>query len=63
MPPMASWTKKLNEVSQADLQPGEELITAVFLQPSGTIGKAVGSGVGGILGKAVAPSASPFSAC
>ena len=51
---MASWTKKLNKVSQADLDPGEELIAAVFLQPAGTMGKAVGSGVGGILGKAVA---------
>lgn len=54
MPPMASWTKKLNKVSQGDLQPGEELISAVFLQPSGTMGQAVGKGVGGVLGKAAA---------
>lgn len=50
---MATWTKKLNKVSHGDLGPGEELISAVFLQPSGTMGKAVGSGVGGIIGKAV----------
>ncbi len=51
---MASWMKKLDKVSRGDLNPGEELIAAVFLQPMGTMTKAVGQGVGGLIGKAVA---------
>ena len=51
---MASWTKKTSKALKNDLQPGESVHAAVFLQPCGTMGGAVAKGVGGIVGKALA---------
>lgn len=51
---MANWTKKLSKVAKDDLEAGEQLRTAVFLQPSGTTTKMVATGVGGIVGGALA---------
>ena len=50
---MANWTKKVNKAAQGELEPGEQIIEAVFLQPSGTTGQTVGMGVGGLVGKAI----------
>lgn len=51
---MARWTKKVTKAMKGQLLPDEEVHAAVFLQPAGTIGEAVGMSVGGMLGKAVA---------
>ena len=51
---MADWTKKANKALKGDLQPGETVDRAVFLQPCGTMGRAVGRGVGGAVGSAMA---------
>jgi hypothetical protein len=51
---MADWTKKTAKALRGDLQPGESVDAAVFVQPCGTMGSAVGKGVGGLIGKAVA---------
>ena len=51
---MANWTKKLSKVAKDDLEAGEQLRAAVFLQPSGTTTKMVATGVGGIVGGAIA---------
>lgn len=51
---MANWTKKLSKVAKDDLEAGEQLRAAVFLQPSGTTTKMVATGVGGIVGGALA---------
>jgi hypothetical protein len=51
---MANWNKKVSKAAKDDLAPGEEIVASVFLQPTGTMGKAVGHGVGGLIGRAVA---------
>ena len=51
---MANWIKKADKALKNDLQPGETVDQAVFLQPCGTMGAAVGKGVGGLVGKALA---------
>jgi hypothetical protein len=50
---MATWTKKISKAAEEHLQPGEAVVAGVFLQPPGTMGQAVGRGVGGLIGKAV----------
>lgn len=50
---MADWTKKASKALRNDLQPGETVDRAVFLQPCGTMGAAVSKGVGGMVGKAI----------
>lgn len=55
---MANWNKKVNKAANGELQPGEQIVASVFLQPSGTMGQAVGRGVGGVVGKAVASKVS-----
>jgi hypothetical protein len=51
---MANWTKKISKAAGDDLEPGERVISGVFLQRSGTMGQSVAMGVGGLVGKAVA---------
>ncbi len=51
---MANWTKKLGKVASDELEAGEELRSAVFLQPAGTTTKMVARGVGGVVGGALA---------
>ena len=36
---MANWNKKISKAAKNELQPGEEIVAGVFLQPSGTMGK------------------------
>lgn len=50
---MANWKKKISKAAKGDLQPGEEIVAGVFLQPAGTMGQAVAKGAGGVLGKAL----------
>ncbi|NNE11179.1 MAG: hypothetical protein HKN41_02925, partial [Ilumatobacter sp.] len=50
---MANWNKKISKAAKGDLHPGEEIVAGVFLQPAGTMGKAVAQGAGGVLGKAL----------
>jgi hypothetical protein len=51
---MTNWNKKVIKAAKGELQPGEKVVASVFLQPSGTMGQAVGKGVGGVIGKAAA---------
>lgn len=50
---MANWNKKISKAAKSELQPGEEIVAGVFLQPAGTMGQAVAKGAGGVIGKAL----------
>jgi hypothetical protein len=50
---MADWNKRISKAAKDELQPGEEIVAAVFLQPAGTMGQAVARGAGGAVAKAV----------
>lgn len=51
---MANWTKKLTKAAAADLEPGEEVRSALFLQPAGTTTRLVARGLAGVVGAAIA---------
>lgn len=51
---MANWEKKIKSGGGKDLHPGENLLGGVMLNPSGTTTKMVATGVGGIVGAAIA---------
>lgn len=59
---MANWNKKISKAAKNELQPGEEIIAGVFLQPAGTMGQAVAKGAGGVLGKALVAARSDSDA-
>lgn len=51
---MANWEKKIKSGGGKDLQPGENLIGGVMLNPHGATTQAVARGVGGLVGGAIA---------
>ena len=51
---MPNFIKLIHKHRAQDLHPGEELLGAVFVQPTGTFGRSVAFGVAGAIGSAVA---------
>lgn len=51
---MANWTKKLGKAAAGDLEAGERIAVALFLQPAGTTARSIGHGLGGAVGAAIA---------
>jgi hypothetical protein len=54
---MPDFVKLISKHRARDLHPGEEVVGAVFVQPTGTFGKTVAFGVAGALGSAIADAA------
>jgi hypothetical protein len=51
---MPNFVKLIHKHRSQDLHPGEEILGAVFVQPTGTFGRSVAFGVAGAVGSAVA---------
>ena len=51
---MPNFVKLIHKHRSQDLHPGEELLGAVFVQPTGAFGRSVAFGVAGAIGSAVA---------
>ncbi len=47
---MVDWAKKITKACSGDIQADEQIEAGVFVQPSGAMGKSLGSQLGGIAG-------------
>jgi len=51
---VVDWAKKIQKHSGSELHPGEQIEAGTFVQSSGSLGKQVGFGVGGVVGAVAA---------
>ena len=51
---MVDWAKKIHKHSGSELYAGEQVEAGTFVQPTGTLGRQVGFGVGGVVGAVAA---------
>jgi hypothetical protein len=51
---MGNWANKISKAAAGELQPGEQVVAGMFVQPLGSSSRMVGAATGGLVGAALA---------